>query len=65
MKRQWHTLGCTAPQLLLLPVAQAVLAANAPGGLETVVVRPHRLWGAGDTVILAALLGACRAGAWR
>lgn len=56
----------TSDVSLALPLDwQAVLAANGKGGVETVVVRPHRLWGRGDTVILPALLGAFRAGVWR
>lgn len=50
-------------------VLEACSTSSSPGGqgwsLETVVVRPHRLWGAGDTVILGALLGTFRSGMWR
>lgn len=44
---------------------RAVLDANADG-LETVVVRPRFVWGAGDTTVLPELVAAVRAGrfAW-
>jgi nucleoside-diphosphate-sugar epimerase len=44
----------------------AVLAANGHGGLETVVVRPRFVWGAGDTTLLPAMTALMREGkfAW-
>jgi nucleoside-diphosphate-sugar epimerase len=39
---------------------RAVLAANRPGELETVVVRPRFIWGKGDTSVLPELLDAVR-----
>ena len=44
---------------------QMVVAANRDG-FETVVVRPHWIWGAGDTVILPRLIAAVQLGlfAW-
>lgn len=43
---------------------QAVAAANNDG-LETVVVRPRLVWGAGDTTILPGLIEAVRSGRFR
>jgi nucleoside-diphosphate-sugar epimerase len=43
---------------------QAVRDANG-SELETVVVRPRLVWGAGDTTILPALVEAVRRGRWR
>ena len=42
----------------------AVIEANGDG-LETVVVRPRFVWGAGDTTLLPALTALVRAGAFR
>ena len=42
---------------------QAVLNASADG-LETVVLRPRLVWGAGDTTLLPEILAAVRAGKW-
>ena len=42
----------------------AVIEANG-GGLETVVVRPRFVWGAGDTTLLPALSAMVRAGRFR
>ena len=44
----------------------AVIAANTPGALETVVVRPRFIWGKGDTSLLPELSEAVRRGrfAW-
>lgn len=39
---------------------RAVLAANRPGELETVVVRPRFIWGKGDTSVLPELVRAVR-----
>ncbi len=39
---------------------RAVVAANRPGGLETVVVRPRFIWGKGDTSVLPELVEAVR-----
>lgn len=39
---------------------RAVVAANKPGELETVVVRPRFIWGAGDTSVLPELVQAVR-----
>jgi nucleoside-diphosphate-sugar epimerase len=39
---------------------RAVIAANKPGELETVVVRPRFIWGAGDTSVLPELVLAVR-----
>lgn len=43
---------------------ELVLAANR-GGLETVIVRPRFIWGAGDTSLLPKLEQAVRDGRWR
>jgi len=39
---------------------RAVIAANRPGELETVVVRPRFIWGKGDTSVLPQLVDAVR-----
>lgn len=39
-----------------------VLSYNEPGGLETVVIRPSNVWGAGDTVILPRIAMAAKKG---
>jgi nucleoside-diphosphate-sugar epimerase len=39
---------------------RAVIAANRPGGLDTVVVRPRFIWGKGDTSVLPELVDAVR-----
>lgn len=42
-----------------------VLLANAVGGLSTVALRPHLIWGPGDPHLLPRLLAASRAGRLR
>ena len=44
---------------------QAVLDANRDGELETVVVRPRLVWGAGDTTILPGIVEAVRSKRFR
>jgi len=44
---------------------QLVRAANGPGGLETVVIRPRFVWGRGDTTLLPALVEMVEAGRFR
>ncbi|HWU87041.1 MAG TPA: NAD-dependent epimerase/dehydratase family protein [Kofleriaceae bacterium] len=39
---------------------RAVIAANRPGELETVVVRPRLIWGKGDTSVLPEVIEAVR-----
>ena len=39
-----------------------VLSKNGQGGLETIVIRPSNVWGAGDTVILPRIAAAAKKG---
>ncbi|MEZ4548156.1 MAG: hypothetical protein R3B51_10755 [Thermodesulfobacteriota bacterium] len=39
-----------------------MIAYNGTSGLETAVIRPSNVWGAGDTVILPASLGLLKRG---
>lgn len=45
--------------------AEQVVLAGSRDGLETVVVRPRLVWGAGDTTILPGLIDAVRSGRFR
>lgn len=42
-----------------------VRAANAPGALETIVLRPRFIWGPGDTTLLPTIEKMAAAGGWR
>ena len=47
--------------------AQAELrarAANEPGGMETIVLRPRFIWGPGDTTLLPAVEAMAKSGQW-
>jgi nucleoside-diphosphate-sugar epimerase len=43
----------------------AAIAANGDGGLETVVVRPRFIWGAGDTSVLPEIVDTVKRGRFR
>ncbi|HWM08071.1 MAG TPA: NAD-dependent epimerase/dehydratase family protein, partial [Solirubrobacteraceae bacterium] len=45
--------------------AEAAVIAAGGDGLETVVVRPRFVWGAGDTTLLPAMTELVRSGRWR
>jgi nucleoside-diphosphate-sugar epimerase len=55
-----------APYSATKAMAEQVVGAANGDGLETVIVRPRFVWGAGDTTVLAALVDAVRSGrfAW-
>lgn len=42
-----------------------VIAANAPGDFETLVLRPRFIWGPGDTTLLPAIERMAAKGGWR
>lgn len=43
---------------------QRVLAANAPGTFETIVLRPRFIWGPGDTTLLPLIEAMAASGKW-
>jgi nucleoside-diphosphate-sugar epimerase len=55
-----------APYSATKAMAEQIVGAANGDGIETVIVRPRFVWGAGDTTVLAALVGAVRSGrfAW-
>src|SRR5579883_2141680 len=58
-----HPLGLYAQTKGL--AEQAVLAANAPGAFETIVVRPRFIWGKDDTNILPRLIQMIQSGSFQ